>query len=81
MESLLTLQPRKLINDNKKYEVGSLFRCEKQDHKQQTKELIYAIPDEFDLFADKKKKRLGLVNLLNTDKYIEKDSFRYNLKW
>ena len=39
------------------------------------------MPEDFDLFSDRKKKWMGLDNLLNTDAYHEKESCRFNLKW
>ena len=42
---------------------------------------VVPLPDTYDLFAEKTKKRIGLDNLLNSDAYHEKESFRFNLKW
>ena len=45
-----------------------------------TEEKIYAIPDDVELF-DNKRKHMKLPNLMDTDKYHQEDSFRFQVKW
>ena len=67
-------------NKQIRFAAAGLFHSGKTTTLSQQEQKCYDLPDEVDLFTDKQVKRMGLPNLLDSERYDERRSFRFNLQ-